>query len=275
MTVQIVDMGAGDLVHLVALIRSVAWSHRPEDLQQVMELGHGKLARDGASGEAVGVAFWWPHGESAATLGLVIVAPDRQGQGIGRRLMQALLAEIGERHVMLHATDAGAPLYEKLGFRAVGRVRQLNGTVTASPSPDAAVRPLTANDRDRLVALDAAAFGAPRVGLIDLLLRDGIGFGLGRGGELVGYAFRRDFGRGEVVGPIVAEDQEDAIALFDAARRPGFLRADIPADAEILRRHLADAGLETVSEVVVMVRGERPRIATTPVRFGLFSQALG
>lgn len=49
----------------------------------------------------------------------VVTAPDYRRRGIARRIMQAVLqwlAEQGIRHVVLHATEMGRPLYEELGF---------------------------------------------------------------------------------------------------------------------------------------------------------------
>jgi ribosomal-protein-alanine acetyltransferase len=59
----------------------------------------------------------------------IAVAPDRQGQGIGRRLMEALLAEArtaGVGQVFLEVADGSAAaigLYRSLGFEQIGRRR--------------------------------------------------------------------------------------------------------------------------------------------------------
>jgi GNAT superfamily N-acetyltransferase len=56
--------------------------------------------------------------------GLVLtmwVEPEWRSRGVGRLLMEELLAareELGIHRLLLHATDAGRPLYESLGFRA-------------------------------------------------------------------------------------------------------------------------------------------------------------
>lgn len=49
----------------------------------------------------------------------VYVEPNYRKQGIARRLMDTLLDDCRTRglvHVRLHASDAGRPLYEKMGF---------------------------------------------------------------------------------------------------------------------------------------------------------------
>ena len=48
------------------------------------------------------------------------VNPADRGRGIARALFDACIASVpedGVRRVVLHATDAGRPLYEKAGFR--------------------------------------------------------------------------------------------------------------------------------------------------------------
>ena len=94
-------------------------------------------------------------------------------------------------------------------------------------------------------------------------------------GAIVGFAIARAFGRGRVIGPLVAGDEADAIALAAAAATPGFLRMDIPAEATQLAQWLGAAGLPVVDTVTTMVRGEWPATSTASRRFALTSQALG
>jgi ribosomal protein S18 acetylase RimI-like enzyme len=49
----------------------------------------------------------------------IVTAPAYRRQGIARRMMEAILswmAENGVRHVSLHATEMGRPMYRSLGF---------------------------------------------------------------------------------------------------------------------------------------------------------------
>jgi hypothetical protein len=85
----------------------------------------------------------------------------------------------------------------------------------------------------------------------------------------------RAFGRGSVVGPVVATTEPDAIALFNATARPGFMRVDRPSDAADFGRHLTACGLALDSESPAMVRGDWPA-ATGPQRiYALAGHALG
>ena len=115
-----------------ALSLQFRWPHRSEDWRFAAAAGQGFVVRDGS--QVVGTALCWPWGEHGATLGLVIVAADQQGRGIGRMLMERLLDTLGPRFTVLHATPAGQPLYEKLGFRKVGVLHQHQAAGLAAPS---------------------------------------------------------------------------------------------------------------------------------------------
>lgn len=74
-----------------------------------------------------GAGLWhmdWPVGPDGNTNGVgyiynVYVEPEYRRQGIARRLVQTALDHCAEKkikRVRLHASDAGRPLYEQLGF---------------------------------------------------------------------------------------------------------------------------------------------------------------
>lgn len=270
---------AADASSCAELSRRVGWPHRREDWEFVLGLGRGVVGvRDG---RIVASALCWPYGESHATLGLIIVAPEEQGAGIGKRLMQAVLAQAGERSLMLNATVAGAPLYERYGFRRLGDVRQQHGHVLAVAAPE-----LAANERLRACSpadlavigqLDREASGLERGPALAALLRCGDCVVLERDGLAVGFSMLRAFGRGGVVGPVVAASEADArilIACWLHGREGRFMRIDLPAGSP-LGAWLERCGLAPAGDVTTMVRGEVPS-ATGPVRVhALINQALG
>lgn len=271
-------MHAGDLAAMHGLAQQMSWPHRPEDCAQLLALGDGIVAAD-ATGLTVGVGLRWSFGRDVGTIGLVLVAPDRQGRGIGRALMQALIADSASRTLMLNATAEGLPLYEKLGFVATGLVRQHQGRLSVlPPAPDVPVRRAVPADRAALCALDAAAFGSDRSPLVDRLLGDGDAWVVDHAGQPAGFTVLRPFGRGMIIGPIVAPGEDRAIALAAAAAKAapaGVLRVDIPTEAERLAAWLTAAGLPAIDTVTVMLRGSWPAVGQGPQRFGLALQAWG
>jgi hypothetical protein len=226
--------------------------------------------------------MWWAFGRQAGTVGTVLVAPEHQGRGIGRALMEALSAEAGSRALMLNATAEGLSLYEKLGYGRVGLVRQhqakLDAPVTGRRAPAACVRRAVPEDQHALFALDAASFGADRTALIVRLLAAGEAWIVEQGAGPAGFTVLREFGRGQIIGPVVAPNEDDAVALVAAAAgaaRPGVLRIDIPAHAQRLGEWLIEAGLPPISTVTTMLRGAWPASQNGVQRFGLALQALG
>jgi ribosomal protein S18 acetylase RimI-like enzyme len=273
-------LSARDLDAAHGLSSAVQWPHRREDWQFVYELGCGFAAVEGDD-TVVGTALWWPYGDGFATIGMVIVSPDRQGAGIGRRLMDAVLADAGPRAVQLNATAEGIRLYEATGFEPIGSIRQHQGVALERlPKPAACrgmVRPMVAEDRAAVERMDRSAAGVPRTALLDALARVGEGFVLERDDILAGFAFMRRFGRGRVIGPVIAPDAAAALTLISTlvTSTGGFVRVDIPADAEDLVQWLEGAALPRVGTVTTMIRGVRP-VGDGGMRlFGLANQALG
>ena len=223
----------------------------------------------------LGVGLFWAFGGTLARIGLVIVAPESQGRGVGRKLVLRLLDDTADLPVVLLATDAGRPLYESLGFTAYDTSRQFQGIYNGEPSADPRVRPGKDSDLAQIADLDAAAFGARRDAALAALTETGEISVLSDNGTLTGYAIARSFGRGTTIGPIVAKTEADAIALVSALARPGFLRVDCPANAAALIGHLTEAGLGNVGTSPVMVRGDWRAPAGPQKIFGLASHALG
>lgn len=277
-----------DLDRLHALSVEAAWPHTRADWRFVSGFGRGIAACD-ETGRIGGCALWWPCGEAAGSVGMVIVTPALQGRGTGRRMMRAILEEAGPRRLLLNATPDGRRLYEQEGFVATGTVRQHQGIASPSPasplpaSPlpegsDGRVRPMTGADRDAVLALDAAASGADRSRMLDALAAEAPGHVIDHRGTVAGFAFTRAFGRGHLIGPLIAPDDDTAIALArpSLARHAGaFLRVDTPSAEGAFPAFLAASGLAPVAEALTMMRGGRSAPRGSARIQALAAQALG
>ena len=273
-------MESSHLAEAHALSVAVGWPHRIEDWVLLLELGRGFVALDG--NRAIGTIMWWPFGPHRATLGMFIVAPDRQGRGIGRLLMETVLAEIGPRQILLNATKEGLPLYAKLGFEEVGVLGQHQGVPSCVQveriSDGAHSRLLREKDVEGVAELDARAAGFPREAMLRTLLQVGEGLVMYRNGQFLGHALLRRFGRGHVIGPVAASDERVARALINSWMErygDGFLRIDAPSSSG-LSDWLSALGLRKVDDVCTMQRGAAPSSESEgPRLFALASQALG
>jgi hypothetical protein len=116
-----------------------------------------------------------------------------------------------------------------------------------------------------------------RTRLLDALFAVGKVAVIEREGRVQGYACVRRFGRGVVIGPVIARDATDAKALsatLAAEHRGGFVRIDVPATSG-LSPWLEEIGLPHVDHVVSMVRGKPPTRAADATLFALSNQSLG
>ncbi len=272
---QLERFGEQHVEGALRLSRQAGWPHRLEDWRLALSLSDGIAAVDG-DGQVVGTVIVTPFKMDAATINMVIVDEAMRGQGLGRKLMDAAFRLAGNLPLRLVATTEGLPLYEKLGFRQTGTILQHQGIAGGMSAP-AGVEPASLANLPAIIALDRAACGADRERLIVYLATIGEFAVLRRDGHVDAFAALRPFGRGEVIGPVVASSLEDAKALVShfIAKRPGrFLRVDTDAEAG-LADWLAEQGLAHVGGGITMARPVEERAKPAVTTFALANQALG
>jgi GNAT superfamily N-acetyltransferase len=276
------DINDVDVELLHALSISVGWPHRPKDWDFLRRVGHGIVAVDGI-GRVFGSAMWFPHGNDFATIGLVITTPRIQAQGGGRWLMDQVLERCGDRNLALNATHAAYPLYVSLGFTNEAIVYLRHGEVPQvlppMPALDGELSELRSDRLEEIAALDARALGTDRTRLLALLSEGASISMLSRAGELVGYSMCREFGRGFVIGPIVARSDQDAVHLtaVHLNRLAGrFTRVDTRERDGVFAEFLQQCGLGVAETVTTMSRGRRflNRETNEPWVYGLAGHAL-
>jgi ribosomal protein S18 acetylase RimI-like enzyme len=225
----------------------------------------------------VGATIYGPF----AHVGMMAVHPLAQRHGVGLALMQHLLAWLdGQRVscVLLDASAAGRPLYEKLGFVAyqpVYRLQRREGLRFHDDAPS--VEPVSMRDLDELVGFDAAIFGAERSRVLRALLTmfPERGFLLrDDGGQIAGYVLAQ----GNRIGPWVARCSQDAEALLRIALSLSYagtisviVPEENPAAVELLNRY----GFETVRVNRHMGRGASATPRQREKMYGQTSLALG
>ena len=295
------SMTEADLPVCLSFTQQVKWPHRSIDWQLHFELGHGSvieanLDSDNAQSapQIVGCILWWDYpalnnatGKASttsdlgcATVGLVVVPDAMQGRGLGRTLMNTVMEQAGERNLQLVATVAGKRLYEQCGFTTRSTIYQVQGELTTQPdvSDEFEITDVDASSLSTVIELDNQAFQANRSALLKALVARGKCVIASQNGQSQGYAFIRESGRGETIGPVVASDADVAKALAAALlqQAKGFVRFDLTEHASDLKSWLTDLGLQQVDEVSLMVKGEwlAEQAADYQV-YSLASQAFG
>ncbi|RFS81529.1 GNAT family N-acetyltransferase [Actinomadura spongiicola] len=229
---------------------------------------------DDRNGELAGTVVSTPYGKDVAAISMVLVAERHERRGLGSRLMRHAMEDAGTAGFCLTATDYGRPLYERLGFRSVGLCTSYQGEVENLVRQGVSV-PAGASDMASVHALDTQVFGADRAQLIDGLptfcetlrvVRDGP--------EIRGFG---GFWRNDdqvVVGPVIAQDTETALALVADIVPPGPVRLDIDHRHPELITWAESHGLRPSFTTTVMEHGAP--LTGDPSRLYLpVAQALG
>jgi GNAT superfamily N-acetyltransferase len=259
-------LGPGDLARCVALSVDRGWSPERAKWSLLLEASevYGIDAPDGRGlAGSVTLTTW---GADYAAVGMMLAAARYERRGVGRALMEHVLRAAGDgATVTLFATDMGRPLYEKLGFAAVGRNVSFVGRFRGPSGRDGqGVRAATEADLPAILDLDRAAFGADRghiltrlPAFVDQIVIAEAGGPAGQ--AIAGYAAAwRNTPASTVIGPLVAPDGETARRLVTAlaAGAPTPVRLDLDPDRAELPGWAHAHGLEPAGRTVVMAHGE-------------------
>lgn len=210
-----------------ALSFLIGWNQTPRDWSLFLRDGAVRAIDDGQEALAATAAYI-RYGGDLAWISMVLVRPDQRRRGHATALMRwAVKALGGTRCAALDATPAGREVYRQLGFRDLWGFARWSVPQRLPAAPG--IRPLADADWPTLLALDTAAFGAPRPTLLrDFAARLPQAAFIAEDGS--GFALARDGARGPQIGPIVAADDATARALIAAARNtlPGPAVIDLP-----------------------------------------------
>jgi GNAT superfamily N-acetyltransferase len=277
---RIRPMTAADVDPLVASILADDWGDRRSWFDFALASPACRVFVADDAGNAIGTAVLTIHG-AVGWIGTIWVAPTARRSGIGSDLTQATIdaAEAaGCRTLLLVATDAGRPMYERLGFGVQTWYRTMetpsgSGQGTAGRT-DPAIRAFRSGDLPSLVALDRAATGEDRaVNLERLATPDGTRV-LEREGIIAGFVARAPWGGGATMAP----RRDDAMAILEARRLaagPGRrVRCGILLENKAGAEALEAAGWTEAWRAPRMIRGDdldwRPEHI-----WGQFNHAMG
>ena len=267
---------AADIHTCWQLSQALRWPHREADWQQFITWAkaHGAALAVRADGQLIGCGLAWQWGREQGSIGMVIVDDAWQRRGIGKRLFSGLLQALQGRDVMLQATTQGRPLYESLGFSAIGHARQFHGhwqpPADAEPSSSIAADELTRlmqpQDVPALLAYDQRERGLARPALLQALLAqmdadERCAVSVDAQGRLCGYGILRRFGRGWVVGPLLADGADRAVALvkrLTQERAGDFVRIDLAADTRAFPASHSHSHAQAQAQAQAQAGHDRP-----------------
>ena len=277
-------MTAADIEPASAAISGSGWGDRRQwfEFAVASPAVHAFVAEaDDGTVAATGVAT---INGPVAWIGTIWVAPEWRGQGLGRRLTEIPIdaaEDAGARTLVLVATDAGRPLYERLGFEIQTDYRIVEAPGLSAPiappddAPPRHVRAWRDDDLPAATALDEAATGEVRAHLLAAFATPASArVVVDDAGRLRGFVVRAPWGGGATI----ATDAEDALALLDARRLAagpdGRVRAGLIATNTAGIARLAAEGWVDVWQAPRMIRGTP--LDWQPDRiWGQFNHAVG
>lgn len=191
------------------------------------------LARLAPTGEPVGMVSAVRFGPRFGFLGFYLVDPAHRGRGHGLALWHAAMAHLGDRVVGLDGVPAQQDNYRKSGFTLAWNNVRYEGVVpgggAVGDAVDASVVALSSVPVADVVAYDTAFFAGERRDFAARWIAQpgSVGRAVVRDGRVAGYALARPCLAGHKIGPLVADDEAVAEALFTA------VVAALPAGSQV------------------------------------------
>ncbi len=242
-------LAPGDILAAEALVAEAGWNQSAADWRIFLELGRALAVKD-ETGRLVATAATLPYDGGFGWISMVLVTAAFRRRGLATRLLGRCIEMLraAGRVAVLDATPAGREVYRPLGFRdgwPITRWRKTGATKNDLPTM---ARDMRDEDWAEVLALDAEAFGCDRSPLLARLRARSSTFActMRRAGRLRGFLLGREGRVATQLGPIVAQDEAEAIDLAAHAAA----RVASPVIVDVLDRHqrlaawLASQGFE-------------------------------
>jgi hypothetical protein len=205
------------------------------------------------------------YGANYGFVGFYICAPEYRGRGHGFAIWEAGMRRLADRTIGLDGVIAQQDNYRKSGFVLAHRNVRYGGKVDVEAPADRRLVAIGEARRGAVIAYDRAFFPAPREAFLRAWLRPDRRRGLAfvEDGAVRGYGVARACRDGTKIGPLFAESEAIADALFrglaaDIGQGPVYIDPPEPNPAG---RALAERyGLRPVFETARMYRGPAPAL---------------
>jgi predicted N-acetyltransferase YhbS len=270
-------MTPADVGPAAEMIRQGEWGDRSVFLAWAVAFPPSVLFVAEDAGRIVGTGIATANGP-VGWVGTIFVAPDRRREGLGQALTLTVIDDLesrGCRTLKLIATDAGRPLYERLGFEAQAPQLFFTAAGLAPNTADDRIRPFDPTMLPGIVALDRLATGEDRSAVLERLANpESARVLVGDDGSQRGFLIRAPWGGVSLIAP----EADDGIRVLEWRRRQGGVDhpvyAGFPDTGDSRRTRLQGEGWTLAGAGTRMIRGA-PLDWHPDWIWGTFSGALG
>ncbi len=277
-------MRRAELDQALSCAAAEGWNPGPQDAEAFWAADPGGFWLGELDGAPVASISVVRYGTAYGFLGCYIVRPEHRGSGLGLALWQRAMRHLAGRCVGLDGVVAQQANYRRAGFALAHRNIRY-GLWDARPAPPPVtplaglVVPAASIPFAAIAAYDRQCFPAPREAFLRawLTLPGHVALAVVRGGAVAGYGVMRPCPGGAKLGPLFADDQAAAEALFvalAAAAPPGPVFLDVAEPHRAAVALAERAGMTAVFETARMYTRPPPPFMAARV-WGIGSFELG
>lgn len=216
-------MVEGDVPAGLSLCRAAGWNQTVEDWELFLKLSpEGCRVAVDEGGQVMGTVATVRYEDRFSWIGMVLVDPTRQRQGIGIQLLRESLQVLCEEDtVKLDATPSGRHIYLQLDFVDEYFLSRMEAPRVPDDVPESRARLMQIDDLSAVLDIDQDVFGASRESVLEAILKRGPQFCFLHEDEdtVKGYCFGRSGHQFSHIGPVVASDVDTAQSVVTAALR--------------------------------------------------------
>ncbi|MCC3359192.1 GNAT family N-acetyltransferase [Bacillus sp. REN16] len=272
-----------DIEQLILHTKMQGWAYNRQELETLFAIGK-IFGHKNKQNEIVSCAAIIPYDNNRiASIGMVLVNQHYRGLGLGKEVVLSCINAVpAETPIMLVASEAGKPLYEKLGFTTIDVVHKVVTIPRTEPTASELEVKITSfqnQDFDEVVKLDEETFGANRKELITHRLKQAKKSIIARNknGKLIGFGLCIQIDKGLVIGPIIAPNDQIALLQVNklADKHQGNIRMDIPAKHESFLKLVEQQGDIEITTRPLMVKEKANYPANNRAFYGMAGQTYG
>ncbi|MBU6452630.1 MAG: GNAT family N-acetyltransferase [Cyanobacteria bacterium REEB67] len=215
------EMTRADLLTAIEWAAAEGWNPGKNDIDSFYDTDREGFLGGFLDGRMIASISAVRYSGDFGFIGFYIVVPEERGKGYGYTLWQAAMARLGKGNIGLDGVPAQVINYERSGFRSAyktSRYGHPSWQQAEACEPSRSVSDLSATNMDKVINYDKNFVPAPRPTLIKNWLRqkESIARVLLDKDEVKGYGVIRPSRDGYKIGPLFAEDEEAAEAIFQA-----------------------------------------------------------